>query len=294
LENVFIISNTANSRGGGIYFYLSDPVLINVAITGNDALYCGGGIYCSFANPVIQNVTIADNEYFGIACESSHPVLVNTILWNNHPRQVYFFPSGDPNAISFINSTVMGGPSGIQTSGNGTVYWLGGNVFDDPLFAGTGDDPYSLLPGSPCIDAGKPDTTGLNLPPWDIIGNLRVWDGDGDGTEVIDMGAYEFGSIPVGTDQLNSWTVGQLDMRVYPNPSSGIVYCQFGIVKCQRVIIKIYDLHGREVETVVDEVMKAGEHVVSFDANSLPSGLYVYQKTEDRRQKSEVGKLIKY
>jgi hypothetical protein len=40
--------------------------------------------------------------------------------------------------------------------------------------------------------------------------------------------------------------------------------------------------------------MKAGEHVVSFDANSLPAGVYVYKKTEDRSQKSEVGKLIKY
>jgi hypothetical protein len=81
---------------------------------------------------------------------------------------------------------------------------------------------------------------------------------------------------------------------IYPNPTTGIVNFQFSTVSFQRISLKIYDLHGREVATVVDKMMPAGEHTVSFDAASLSAGVYVYKKTEVSSQKSEVGKLIKY
>jgi hypothetical protein len=58
--------------------------------------------------------------------------------------------------------------------------------------------------------------------------------------------------------------------------------------------LKIYDLHGVEVATVIDEALPAGEHTVSFDLSSLPAGVYVYKKTEARSKKSEGGKLIKF
>jgi hypothetical protein len=82
-------------------------------------------------------------------------------------------------------------------------------------------------------------------------------------------------------------------VTVYPNPTNGISDFRFQIADFGSVALKIYDLHGREVATVVDREFPAGEHTVSFDASGLPAGVYVYQKTEDRRKKTEVGKLIK-
>jgi hypothetical protein len=67
-------------------------------------------------------------------------------------------------------------------------------------------------------------------------------------------------------------------LSIYPNPTSGIIDFQFSTVDFQRVLLKIYDLHGREVATVVDRLMPAGEHVVSFDASDLPAGVYIYRQ----------------
>ena len=63
-------------------------------------------------------------------------------------------------------------------------------------------------------------------------------------------------------------------VRVYPNPTSGATCYGLRVTGSQHVTIKIYDLFGREMATVMDEVMPPGEHVVRFDAGALPAGIY--------------------
>jgi hypothetical protein len=64
------------------------------------------------------------------------------------------------------------------------------------------------------------------------------------------------------------------ELQIYPNPSRGIINLQFTTYSLQSVSIKIYDLHGREVATILDKVMPQGEHVVRIDASRLPEGIY--------------------
>jgi hypothetical protein len=116
------------------------------------------------------------------------------------------------------------------------------------------------------------------------------------------MGAYEV--LIAGVDQL---AVGsrQLAVRVYPNPSNAIFNFEFLILNSEPITLKVYDLYGKEVATVVDQQLPAGEHVVSFDASGLPAGVYFWrQLVAGNRQHvlnppqadegSAVGKLIKY
>ena len=49
---------------------------------------------------------------------------------------------------------------------------------------------YHLLAGSPAIDSGT--DSGPPLPLFDVDGNERTFDGDGDGSPVVDLGAAEF------------------------------------------------------------------------------------------------------
>jgi len=44
-------------------------------------------------------------------------------------------------------------------------------------------------------------------------------------------------------------------------------------------MLKVFDMLGREVATLVDEQLNAGAHAVVFDANGLASGLYFYRLT---------------
>jgi len=74
----------------------------------------------------------------------------------------------------------------IVTNNNGTINWLEGNIDEDPQFIGGDPFSYQLTENSPCIDAGNPNTTGLNLPPYDLAGNPRISGG------IIDMGVYEW------------------------------------------------------------------------------------------------------
>ena len=41
-------------------------------------------------------------------------------------------------------------------------------------------------------------------------------------------------------------------------------------------MLKVYDIAGREVATLVNEIMPAGKHAVEFNAEGLSSGVYIY------------------
>ncbi|MFL6350805.1 MAG: choice-of-anchor Q domain-containing protein [Bryobacteraceae bacterium] len=69
-----------------------------------------------------------------------------------------------------------------------------GNLSLDPEFRNPASADYHLLTGSPAIDAGISDPALL---PTDVDGNPRVQDGDGNGTAVVDMGAYEAPAVDV-------------------------------------------------------------------------------------------------
>lgn len=62
----------------------------------------------------------------------------------------------------------------------------------------------------------------------------------------------------------------------YPNPFNPATSIEFSIRQAGHVTLKVYDLLGKEVATLVDEVKDIGNYKVTFDAQSLPSGTYFY------------------
>jgi hypothetical protein len=60
----------------------------------------------------------------------------------------------------------------------------------DPQLKDPGNQDFKLQSTSPCIDAG--DNTATGVPNDDIDGRIRPHDGDGDTSDIVDMGAYEF------------------------------------------------------------------------------------------------------
>jgi hypothetical protein len=63
----------------------------------------------------------------------------------------------------------------------------------------------------------------------------------------------------------------------YPNPFNPMTKIQYSISKLSIVKMKIYDMLGREVATLVNEQRAAGNYAVKWDASNLPSGVYFYQ-----------------
>jgi hypothetical protein len=63
----------------------------------------------------------------------------------------------------------------------------------------------------------------------------------------------------------------------YPNPFSRFTTLEFSIQKRGRVKLVLYDVTGREVKTVLDEVMDPGPRKVSLDGAGIPTGVYFYR-----------------
>ena len=63
----------------------------------------------------------------------------------------------------------------------------------------------------------------------------------------------------------------------YPNPFNPTTTIQFAIPEAGRYVLKVYNILGQEVTTLVNEEMGAGIHKVTFNANNLASGLYIYR-----------------
>jgi hypothetical protein len=170
------ISRNSAVRGGGMYW--CDGSILNNVITSNSAEISGGGLYDCDAQ--IQNNTITRNTAgsSGGGLLYSTGTIVNCIIWNNFAPSFPQVSAGSIPTYCCIQGFVVGGQ---------------GNNGGDPLFRGPND--FHLQPWSPCIDSGN----NTYCPTADKDGNLRPYDGNGDGRAVCDMGAYEYVGRPAFT-----------------------------------------------------------------------------------------------
>jgi hypothetical protein len=177
LTDSAVSSNSAASTGGGLYASAG----YNLVITGNTATNSGGG--GTYLGP-ISSSTIFGNSASNNGGGLVYGVASNCIIFGNSA-------SGGSNDIYSTDATYSCCPQ--------LAHGINGNITNNPQFVDaadpdgadnifmTADDGLSLQTGSPCIDAGN--STGA--PPTDIAGQSRPLDGDADGTNAWDIGAYE-------------------------------------------------------------------------------------------------------
>lgn len=63
----------------------------------------------------------------------------------------------------------------------------------------------------------------------------------------------------------------------YPNPFNPTTLIQYSLSRKQHVLLRIYNLFGQEIATIVDEQKPVGTYSIEFDASMLSSGIYYYQ-----------------
>ncbi len=62
----------------------------------------------------------------------------------------------------------------------------------------------------------------------------------------------------------------------YPNPFNPTTRIKYSITSKQLVVLKVFDILGREVTTLVNEEKPAGSYEITFNATNLASGVYLY------------------
>lgn len=185
LERSLIYRNVAYNDGG-----LSggrDGVITNVTVSSNAAME-GGGMVLGGAMR-LRNVTVAFNRSetggAGLFLGGDDDIQIeNSLVANN---------LGSPDCVTRESSRlqIQSGGTNLDSDGSCGFSHPDDLPATDPLLSPTLDNggslqTHELLPGSPAIDAG-PESCGES----DQTGSDRVVDGDGDGIDACDIGAYE-------------------------------------------------------------------------------------------------------
>ena len=79
----------------------------------------------------------------------------------------------------------------------------------------------------------------------------------------------------------------------YPNPFNPVTVISFSLHSGSKVRLTIHDLLGRKVGLLVNERLPAGAHQVTFDAENMASGTYIYTLSTDDRVVTKRMMLIK-
>ncbi|MBZ0179162.1 MAG: T9SS type A sorting domain-containing protein [Melioribacteraceae bacterium] len=71
----------------------------------------------------------------------------------------------------------------------------------------------------------------------------------------------------------------EISLNNYPNPFNPETTISYSIPKSSLVNITVYDLLGRKIAELINEIKEAGSYEVNFNAENHPSGLFIYKLT---------------
>jgi hypothetical protein len=277
------ISGNNGGNGGGVFIAGSSATFIGNIIVENQA-GTGGGVdsyayyFLMENNTVCMNTAISDPYGTGglriVNCDTAF--VTNDIIWGNQA------PNGTvPNIliydtyITISYSNISGGIDSIWVDPTSTLNWGPGNIDIDPQFEVGPLGDYHLSYGSPCIDAGNP-AWEYNDPEDPFNPGYALWPAMG--TTRNDMGAFGGGGV-------NYWlSVEEEDspspetalvLKSFPNPFSSSCTVCYQLTQASHVVLSVFDLSGRLVETLVDEVVPEGMYSEYLDGTGLCSGMYL-------------------
>ena len=204
-ETFDAVNNFATGGGyqnnvGGIANIINCVFANNKASSNND----GGGAVMNYGGVINCVNTTFSNNTSASAFVGSNTIsipyggtvnLSNSIVYGNEAKHIYI--NEDPSyygasVINYTNSLVKGVSATTSNLNTNPFFVDAANPSGADGIWGTADDGLILNASSPCINAGKIDTAGLNLPILDIAGNSRIYS-----SGIVDMGAYEHSAPPV-------------------------------------------------------------------------------------------------
>jgi len=139
---------------------------------------------------------------------------------------------------------------------------------------------YARRPGAACVFSILPTYTTLE----NLSGLvMEIPNNNSNTAGLVALIGTNGGGILRGTNIINSvGTEPAIPKRFlleqnYPNPFNPSTKIVYRVKSRESVSLKVFDVLGREVATLVDEIKNPGEHAVTFDGGNLSSGVYFYK-----------------
>ena len=246
---------------------IPDTNVFSVCVNSNDIVFGGyknGYIYRSTDNGEHWEESLSDVKDYTVEVLKSVDQYVFAILHNyNYPHQdsslgLYSYDNGNTwnnlnvsslgsrvNSVGFYSDLIV---VGTDTSGVFLSYDFGNNWIS--------------------ISAGLSDKVikGIVVHP----DGLLLCGTESEGIYLADLNS-------TGVDDMNNLPLVFSINQNYPNPFNPTTNIRYSIPNSENVQIKIYDLLGRELQTLVNEFKQAGTYELEFDATDISSGVYFYR-----------------
>ena len=237
----------------------------------------------------------------GLACFDANGDGIDDLLWTNRATagglDRVFVHYGGP-AFDTLANLILQNP-GVANFGNAIANAgdMNGDGYSDigvaAYSANITDGYVFVFGGGPRIDARFDAFAGMDLNSnfgWSVssVGDINS---DGLADIIVGAPAYAFG------EEKGYWGVfkGDSTIRVtdvretsgvpqgfrlyqsYPNPFNPSATIEFDLKQHAFVTLRVYDLLGREVRTLVNQEQEAGDYSITFDARGLAAGTYFYE-----------------
>ncbi len=280
------------------YFVGSDSFTIG---NGQDAVYSGDNVLIAAEAVGINTPTDEAQIHFwsaatGVVVAVPHDTsrFISTLATGQTFQSTLGYPviglSGGTIVVVFAAFQRDVSPANFNFS---DLWWTastnGGTVWTTPV----------NLTNTPAVDERFPSISKWNPPGFANI----VWQ------EKLDPGSSVRGerpvtranqkflrfAVPLATDVPQHGEVAnkyRLSQN-YPNPFNPATVIDYSVAFATHVTVKVYDLLGKEVATLVNQERQPGSYRITFDASSLPSGVYVYQLNAGTYRESKKMVLLK-
>lgn len=203
---------------------------------------------------------------------------------SRHPRTRY----GKVHVLNNLYTNIGGYGVGVTCAAQ---VLLEGNYFENtgyPVLISQVND-FSTLSGDP--EGYLKAVSNITINSGDIVENLSGFDfdpGEYYTYEAIDShrvksrvvasaGAGKIAMTSTISQQTKIYPGGFSLEQNYPNPFNPMTKIRYNLAISSKVILRVYDVHGREIKTLVNKRQAAGNYEINFSGENLTSGIYFYQ-----------------
>jgi len=225
------------------------------------------------------NKSILDNQNTFDTISVDYSLLVNYYVYDVNLKIDTVIHTNDSDLEFYLLHNGVTDTAIYQVGGSGHNFI--NTVLNDsastPISGGTAPFTGSYRPRSPLSQFNNMNLNGTWV--------LKIYDRASGNTGTLNAWSLTFfiGTNPIGIQNISNEIPKQFSLsQNYPNPFNPNSKIKFQIASLSNAKLVVFDILGREVETLVNEQLKPGTYQVDFDGSKLASGVYFYKlETKD-------------